>query len=459
MGRSGTQRSRVIRSSTDSPVANAPVEPGLELVHGHKKDEPATSELAGIVNRVLVDTGASGAALALESHGKVLCCARAGTSAPTLGAELNREAGISGLCLRSGDIVRCDDAARDERVDAEAARSLGIASIVAVPVITGGKTIGLLEVFSREPNAFGIHEEGILLAAVAQVLAAVNDEAEMLAQDRMAAVVDIFDESSGAEASAAPSTMTSAENAASILSPALPPAQDTNSSARDTALEFRGFTEVEAEKPNRLLVLVVALVALLAIGAIVLSGGVFKGAPQGMNSQVQSLNRAAEQGDALAQYRLAVRYREGNGVTKNDSESVRWLKEAARQGNSDAQFDLGTAYLTGRGVEKDPVSAYACYALSGANGNGASDEAMKSLAPTLSSEQVAQVRSTVAEMYLHGRGTPQDYKAAYMWFTLAEYAGNSGSTVAKRALASKMNKAQMEAAQRGAEQWMKRHPQ
>src|ERR1051326_6760937 len=141
MGRSGTQRSRVLESS-DNPL----VESGLELVHSTKKEEPAAPALADLVNRVLVETGASGAALALETGGRVLCRARAGMSAPVIGAELNREAGISGLCLRTADVVRCDDATRDERVDAEAARNLGIASIIAVPVIAGGKTIGLLEV-------------------------------------------------------------------------------------------------------------------------------------------------------------------------------------------------------------------------------------------------------------------------------------------------------------------------
>ena len=412
----GTQRSRVIESLMISSV-----EPGLELIQGSKKDDAAASALAVIVNCVWTETGASGAALALESSGKVICCARAGESAPTLGAELNRESGISGLCLRTADMVRCTDAAADARVDAEAAKNLGIASILAVPVIAGGKTVGLLEVFSREPNAFGIREEGILLAAVAQVLPSVNGESETAAQEQ-------FGET------------------------------HTSRPAADSAAVFPGFSDVLARKPNRLLIYIAALVALLVIGGILISG-LSKTSRGKVSSQVESLTRTAQQGDASAQYYLALRYRDGDGLAKDDGESVRWLKEAARQGNGDAQYELGNAYLNGRGVDKDPVYAYACYALAGANGNVASEEKLKALTPTLTSAQVAQYRATVAEMYLQGRGTPQDYKAAYMWFTLAEYAGNPDSTAAKKALALKMSKAQMAAAQRGAEAWVKAHGQ
>jgi TPR repeat protein len=158
-----------------------------------------------------------------------------------------------------------------------------------------------------------------------------------------------------------------------------------------------------------------------------------------------------------AQYELAVRYQNGNGVERNDAESVRWLQEAARLGNGDAQFELGNAYLKGRGVAQDPVAAYACYVLAGANGNAASEQALKSMTATLTSSQIAQVRATVAEMYLQGRGTPQDSVAAYTWFTLAESAGSADSGSAKRALAGKMSKAQIAAARRHASEWLKDH--
>ena len=45
--------------------------------------------------------------------------------------------------------------------------------------------------------------------------------------------------------------------------------------------------------------------------------------------------KAAERGDANAQYRLGNCYAEG--MEKNDAEAVKWYRKAAEQGNDDAQ--------------------------------------------------------------------------------------------------------------------------
>ena len=42
--------------------------------------------------------------------------------------------------------------------------------------------------------------------------------------------------------------------------------------------------------------------------------------------------KAAEQGDAEAQYYLGVMYREGQGVDKSDSSAIRWFAKATAQG-------------------------------------------------------------------------------------------------------------------------------
>lgn len=109
----------------------------------------ATAEFARIL------TGANGVALAVRMKGVVVCRARSGDMAPELGAPLNTDSGISGECLRSAMVMVCDDAAADPRVDPAACQSLGIRSIVAVPLSGSTGIIGILEAFSKHANAFG----------------------------------------------------------------------------------------------------------------------------------------------------------------------------------------------------------------------------------------------------------------------------------------------------------------
>lgn len=99
-------------------------------------------------------TGASGAAIAMPLDGAVVCVGRSGETAPDLGERLNVDSGISGECLRTGVIQRCDDASRDFHVDAEVCRQLGLQSIAVVPLRGQHGRVGVLEAFSGESYAF-----------------------------------------------------------------------------------------------------------------------------------------------------------------------------------------------------------------------------------------------------------------------------------------------------------------
>ena len=50
--------------------------------------------------------------------------------------------------------------------------------------------------------------------------------------------------------------------------------------------------------------------------------------------------RAAEQGDAEAQKRLALLYLQGRGVAKDPREAEKWYRKPAGQGDPDAQSAL-----------------------------------------------------------------------------------------------------------------------
>ena len=67
--------------------------------------------------------------------------------------------------------------------------------------------------------------------------------------------------------------------------------------------------------------------------------------------------KAADQGDAEAQFNLGVMYSLGEGVPKDYKQAVYWYRKAADQGHADAQSNLGFMYHEGRGVPKDDTQA------------------------------------------------------------------------------------------------------
>jgi protein TonB len=108
-------------------------------------------------------TGAAAAALAIRRNGLVVCRARVGEVAPPLGARLSVDSGLSGECLRTSTILRCDDTQKDIRVDPEVCRELGLRSIAAVPLRGPRGTMGVLETFSDRPFAFSAEQIDALM--------------------------------------------------------------------------------------------------------------------------------------------------------------------------------------------------------------------------------------------------------------------------------------------------------
>jgi len=115
-------------------------------------------------------TGATGSAIAMPRDGEVVCVGRSGETAPELGARLKVDSGISGECLRTGTILRCDDASRDFNVDAEVCRRLGLQSIAVVPLRGQHGRVGVLEASSTQSYAFTADAMDILgrLAGLAE---------------------------------------------------------------------------------------------------------------------------------------------------------------------------------------------------------------------------------------------------------------------------------------------------
>ena len=161
--------------------------------------QPTDNILGAIAVAAHSLTGATGAAVAMPRDGVVVCVGRSGETAPELGVRLNVDSGISGECLRTGVIMRCDDASRDFHVDAEVCRQLGLQSIAAVPLRGQFGRVGVLEAFSTESFAFTEDKMEVLgrLAGLAEaawargmVAEVPQDEAESMAMVALTATVE-----------------------------------------------------------------------------------------------------------------------------------------------------------------------------------------------------------------------------------------------------------------------------
>ena len=84
---------------------------------------------------------------------------------------------------------------------------------------------------------------------------------------------------------------------------------------------------------------------------------------------IKYFKKAADQGNADAQYELGYMYSRGEGVTLSDSEAVRWYKLAADQGDAMALYELGFMYENGYGVTQSDTEAIKYYKLAADQGD------------------------------------------------------------------------------------------
>ena len=117
-----------------------------------------------IVEQACLATGATGAALALQREGELICNATAGSTTPELGARLDVAAGLCADCVRARRTQICNDVLADTRPEVQSLQRLGARSAAAVPLLHGEKVVGVFEVFSSRPAAFGERDERTLEA-------------------------------------------------------------------------------------------------------------------------------------------------------------------------------------------------------------------------------------------------------------------------------------------------------
>jgi putative methionine-R-sulfoxide reductase with GAF domain len=133
--------------------------------------EPAIS---AITERAQHLTGATGAAIALRAGDEIVCRARTGRTAPDLGVRLQTDAGISAEAVRTGEVMLCNDAERNPRVDLASCRRLGVRSILVSPLRHYRRTLGVFEVLSSSPSAFDHRDVATMQLLSSLMVAAIS---------------------------------------------------------------------------------------------------------------------------------------------------------------------------------------------------------------------------------------------------------------------------------------------
>jgi GAF domain-containing protein len=121
-------------------------------------------------------TGATGAAIALRRGNEIVCRARTGRTAPDIGVRLQTDSGLSAECVRTGEVLLCDDAESNPRVDWATCRRMGVRSILVAPLRHFRRTLGVFEVLSSTPHAFDNNDvatmqflSGMMVAAISRL--------------------------------------------------------------------------------------------------------------------------------------------------------------------------------------------------------------------------------------------------------------------------------------------------
>ena len=118
----------------------------------------------------------------------------------------------------------------------------------------------------------------------------------------------------------------------------------------------------------------------------------------------EALRSAAESGDPSAQFIVATRYLDGEGVPQDVNQAAHWYQKAALAGSAPAQYRLATLFERGRGVPRDPATALVWYQRAAEQGNV---KAMHNAAVIAAGTEA---------------GKP-DYDIAYKWFLAASQNG------------------------------------
>jgi hypothetical protein len=108
--------------------------------------------------------------------------------------------------------------------------------------------------------------------------------------------------------------------------------------------------------------------------------------------------RLAKGGNIKAQAQLGWMYETGRGVPQNFFEAAKWYSRAAVQGDGWAQFGLGMLYNKGEGVVRDFVLSYMWLSLSASQAVGEDRDFKARMRDALASKMTREQVAAAQEM-------------------------------------------------------------
>ena len=188
-----------------------------------------------------------------------------------------------------------------------------------------------------------------------------------------------------------------------------------------------------------------------------------------------AFSKAAELGDAEAQYKLADMCREGEGVPQDYKQAMSWFLKAAEQGIAIAQVRIGGMYFGGKGVPQDYKQAMSWFLKAAEQGNAEGQGMIGTMyyfgvaVPQDYKQGMSWHRKAadqgyppsqvmLGDIYSKGEGIPQDYVQAHKWFNLAAASGYKDAAENRNIAASLMTPAQIDEAQKLASEWKPNTP-
>jgi TPR repeat protein len=91
------------------------------------------------------------------------------------------------------------------------------------------------------------------------------------------------------------------------------------------------------------------------------------------------ITKAAKGGCMEGQYNLGVLFHKGEGMPKDEKQSLAWFEKAADSGYPDAQFSIGLLYEKGKDMPKNEAVAQAWFKKAADQGNKKAREKLASV--------------------------------------------------------------------------------
>jgi EAL domain-containing protein (putative c-di-GMP-specific phosphodiesterase class I) len=122
---------------------------------------------------------AEGAVVELVGGDELTYVCAAGTLMKAIGTRVRMRGSLSGLAVRQGVTLRCNDAASDDRVDGDACLRVGAVSMICLPLLRNGRVTGVLKLTSSRVGAFDDQHVALLGSLATFISDAVGGWASM----------------------------------------------------------------------------------------------------------------------------------------------------------------------------------------------------------------------------------------------------------------------------------------